>query len=72
MFTIVWFVMAHIFLYTTTSRCRFSSPYIWWLTFAILSIMYIAVAEVLFIALVVFIIGPIVAVRFPAGFFSST
>ncbi|KAI0031727.1 hypothetical protein K488DRAFT_78889 [Vararia minispora EC-137] len=63
-FTIVWFVMAHIFLYTSTESCRFSSPYLWWLTFSILSIMYIAVAEVLLVALIVFIIGPLLALVF--------
>ncbi|KAI0319162.1 hypothetical protein OF83DRAFT_1282114 [Amylostereum chailletii] len=58
-FTVVWFLLAHIFAYTSTTTCLKSSPHIWWLTFAILCVMYIVIVEVLLIALVVFIVGPL-------------
>ena len=64
MFTIVWFVLAHVFLYSSAYGCRFSAPHVWWLVFALVAVLYLAVAEVVLIALVVFIIGPLVAVSF--------
>ncbi|TFY59599.1 hypothetical protein EVG20_g7725 [Dentipellis fragilis] len=59
-FTIVWFILAHVFEYTSTDTCRFSAPHIWWLTFALLCILYVGIVEVIVLALVVFIIGPII------------
>ncbi|KZV66909.1 hypothetical protein PENSPDRAFT_755353 [Peniophora sp. CONT] len=60
-FTFAWFILAHIFVYTSVDSCRLSSPHIWWLTFALLCVMYISVIEVLLIALIVFIVGPLIA-----------
>ncbi|KAA1474309.1 hypothetical protein DENSPDRAFT_840893 [Dentipellis sp. KUC8613] len=59
-FTVVWFVLAHVFEYTSTETCRFSAPHIWWLTFALLCILYVGIVEVIVLAVVVFIIGPII------------
>ncbi|VDC07690.1 unnamed protein product [Peniophora sp. CBMAI 1063] len=60
-FTFAWFILAHIFVYTSVDSCRLSSPHIWWLSFALLCVMYISVVEVLLIALIVFVVGPLIA-----------
>jgi len=57
--TLVWFLASHVLLYTSLYTCRLSSPILWWLTFSILSIMYLKILEILFLGIVVFIIAPI-------------
>lgn len=51
------FVVNHIFLYTSLTTCRFSSPHLWWLAFSIASLGYIIVLSLL-ITFVVYILGP--------------
>ncbi|KAF8748504.1 Zinc finger, C3HC4 type (RING finger) [Rhizoctonia solani] len=62
LYGLVWFVTANILLYGSIASCRYTSPYIWWLTFALLCLGYLVVAEMLLVALVVFVIGPLVYV----------
>ncbi|QRW24991.1 hypothetical protein RhiXN_06940 [Rhizoctonia solani] len=57
LYGLVWFVTANILLYGSIASCRYTSPYIWWLTFALLCLGYLVVAEMLLVALVVFVIG---------------
>lgn len=54
-----WFLTAHILVYTSLTTCRFASPHLWWLTFSILCILYLMILEILFIAVVLFILGPL-------------
>ena len=61
-FTLVWFVLAQIFLYSSASTCRRSSPHLWWLTFGLLGVMYLMILEVVFVAILVFVVGPILFV----------
>ncbi|KAI0305593.1 hypothetical protein B0F90DRAFT_1808815 [Multifurca ochricompacta] len=58
-FTLVWFVLAQIFVYSSTKTCRQASPHLWWLTFGVLSVMYLMILEVVLVAILVFVIGPI-------------
>lgn len=58
-FTLVWFVLAQIFVYSSTNSCRKSSPHLWWLTFGVLSVMYLMILEVVLVAILVFVVGPI-------------
>ncbi|KAJ7647326.1 hypothetical protein FB45DRAFT_998488 [Roridomyces roridus] len=60
LFTLSWFLTAHILQYTSIHTCRFSSPHLWWLTFGILCIMYLVVLEVIILGVVVFLIAPII------------
>ncbi|CUA72680.1 hypothetical protein RSOLAG22IIIB_10210 [Rhizoctonia solani] len=62
LYGLVWFVTANILLYGSLTTCRFTSPYVWWLTFALLCLGYLVVAEMVLVALVVFVIGPLVYV----------
>ncbi|CAE6379123.1 unnamed protein product [Rhizoctonia solani] len=62
LYGLVWFVTANILLYGSVTSCRYTSPFIWWLTFALLCLGYLVVAEMLLVALVVFVIGPLVYV----------
>ncbi|KAJ1305715.1 hypothetical protein OPQ81_010450 [Rhizoctonia solani] len=62
LYGLVWFVTANILLYGSLTSCRYTSPYIWWLTFSLLCLGYLVVAEMLLVALVVFVIGPLVYV----------
>ncbi|CAE6413527.1 unnamed protein product [Rhizoctonia solani] len=62
LYGLVWFVTANILLYGSLTTCRYTSPYIWWLTFALLCLGYLVVAEMILVALVVFVIGPLVYV----------
>lgn len=55
----VWFIVAHAFLYTSTTTCRFSAPHLWWLTFGIVCIGYIVILELLVVVILIFIIGPL-------------
>ncbi|KAI0049876.1 hypothetical protein FA95DRAFT_1604035 [Auriscalpium vulgare] len=57
--TLVWFVLVHIFLYSSIHSCRHTSPHLWWLTFGVLSVMYLMILEVVMIAMLVFVVGPI-------------
>ncbi|THH18740.1 hypothetical protein EW146_g2279 [Bondarzewia mesenterica] len=59
MFSLAWFLIAHVFAFTTTNTYRIASPHIWWLTFAILCMTYIAIAEVILMILFIFIVMPI-------------
>ena len=61
-YSLAWFVLAHVFAYTSTNTCRLASPHIWWLTFSILCLTYIAIAEVLLMIIFIFIVGPILLV----------
>jgi hypothetical protein len=63
-FTLVWFVLVQILLFSSANTCRRSSPHLWWLTFAVLSVMYVMILEVLLVAILVFVVGPILFVRF--------
>ncbi|KAH9083527.1 hypothetical protein EDB83DRAFT_2502548 [Lactarius deliciosus] len=58
-FTLVWFVLSQIFVYSSTNTCRPSSPHLWWLTFGVLSVMYLMILEVVLVAILVFVVGPI-------------
>jgi len=58
-FTLVWFVLVQILLYGSSSTCRRTSPHLWWLTFGVLSVMYVMILEVVVVAILVFVVGPI-------------
>ncbi|KAI9461729.1 hypothetical protein F5148DRAFT_1214795 [Russula earlei] len=58
-FTLVWFVLVQILMYGSTNTCRRTSPHLWWLTFGVLSVMYIMILEVVVVAILVFVVGPI-------------
>ncbi|KAF7321315.1 RING-type domain-containing protein [Mycena kentingensis (nom. inval.)] len=59
LFTLSWFLTAHILLYSSLHTCRFSSPHVFWLTFGILGIMYLVVLEVILLGFIVFVVAPI-------------
>lgn len=59
---IAWFLTSNILLYTSVHTCRFAAPHLWWLIFGILCIQYFIIAQVILIALIVFIIGPVIYV----------
>jgi hypothetical protein len=63
-FTLVWFVLVQILLFSSTNTCRRSSPHLWWLTFGVLSVMYVMILEVVLVAILVFVVGPILFVSF--------
>jgi hypothetical protein len=67
-FTLVWFVLVQILLYSSTDTCRQSSPHLWWLTFGVLSVMYVMILEVVLVAILVFVVGPILFVRLITDF----
>jgi len=52
-------VLVQILLYSSAKTCRRSSPHLWWLTFGVLSVMYVMILEVVLVAILVFVIGPI-------------
>ncbi|KAI0277607.1 hypothetical protein BGY98DRAFT_1089861 [Russula aff. rugulosa BPL654] len=58
-FTLVWFVLVQILLFSSATTCRRSSPHLWWLTFGVLSVMYVMILEVVLVAILVFVVGPI-------------
>lgn len=58
-FTLVWFVLVQILLFSSANTCRRSSPHLWWLTFGVLSMMYVMILEVVLVAILVFVVGPI-------------
>lgn len=62
--SLAWFLTAHILEYTSVNDCRFSSPHLWWLTFGILCILYVTILEIFLLGLLVFILGPVIYVRF--------
>ncbi|KDQ21404.1 hypothetical protein BOTBODRAFT_618452 [Botryobasidium botryosum FD-172 SS1] len=53
------FITTNILVYSSVSSCRLSSPLLWWLSFTILCIGYIAIAETLIVAIFILIVGPI-------------
>lgn len=67
-FTLVWFVLVQILLYSSANTCRRSSPHLWWLTFGVLSVMYVMILEVVLVAILVFVVGPILFVRLITDF----
>ncbi|KIP10867.1 hypothetical protein PHLGIDRAFT_33625 [Phlebiopsis gigantea 11061_1 CR5-6] len=56
---IVWFLTAHILVYTSVKTCRFAAPHLWWLSFSIICILYFMILEVFLVGLVVFIFWPV-------------
>ncbi|KAG9120435.1 hypothetical protein FRC07_004076 [Ceratobasidium sp. 392] len=44
---LAWFIIANVWLYTSRGTCRFTSPYIWWLTFEVLCWGYLVAAEII-------------------------
>lgn len=44
-FSLAWFIVAHVFLYTSVDTCRLKAPHLWWANFAIVCLMYIVVLE---------------------------
>ncbi|GJE92241.1 hypothetical protein PsYK624_083940 [Phanerochaete sordida] len=59
MLGIVWFLTAHILVYTSVKTCRFAAPHLWWLSFSILCILYFMILEVFLVGLIVFIFWPV-------------
>ncbi|KAG8857998.1 hypothetical protein FRB96_005489 [Tulasnella sp. 330] len=53
------FVGNNILLFSSVHTCRFSSPHIWWLGLTIACLGYVVVVEVILIAIVIFVLGPI-------------
>ncbi|KAG9121383.1 hypothetical protein FRC07_002679 [Ceratobasidium sp. 392] len=49
---LVWFIVANVLLYTSRGTCRFTSPYIWWLTFEVACWGYLVAVEIIVGALV--------------------
>lgn len=62
MFTLTWFLTAHILEYTSVNTCRLSAPLVWWLTFGILCTMYLLVLEVVLFGFLVFMVLPFIMV----------
>lgn len=62
MFTLTWFLTAHILEYTSVNSCRLSAPFVWWLTFGILCTMYLLVLEVVLFGFLVFMVLPFIMV----------
>ncbi|KAF8587990.1 hypothetical protein K439DRAFT_717005 [Ramaria rubella] len=58
--SLTWFITAHILTYTSIHTCRLSAPHLWWLTFGIICIGYLVIVEVIVVALLVFIVGPLI------------
>ncbi|KAG8822707.1 hypothetical protein FRC19_005394 [Serendipita sp. 401] len=56
--SLVWFVASHIMIYTSLDTCRRTSPHLWWLAFAIMSIAYVLIVEVLVIVFFLFFFIP--------------
>ncbi|KAI5123656.1 hypothetical protein M0805_001686 [Coniferiporia weirii] len=57
---ISWFLTSNILVFTSLHSCRFAAPHLWWLIFSILCLQYLIILEVFAIALLVFIIGPLI------------
>jgi hypothetical protein len=47
--SLTWFITAHILVFTSIHTCRYASPHLWWLTFAVICITYLSVFEVVII-----------------------
>lgn len=69
--TLAWFLTAHILEFTSVNSCRFSSPHLWWLTFAILCLLYLTIVEIFILGLLVFILGPVIYVRLISAYAKS-
>lgn len=61
--SIVWFIASHVLVYTSLNTCRQTSPHLWYLTFGIMSIAYLLIAEVLAVILFLFFFVPMLLVR---------
>lgn len=59
-FSLAWFIVAHVFLYTSVETCRVKAPHLWWANFAIVCLMYVVVLEVLVVGAIIFILVPLV------------
>ncbi|KAH7108079.1 hypothetical protein BKA62DRAFT_6365 [Auriculariales sp. MPI-PUGE-AT-0066] len=59
-FSIVWFIVAHVLLYTTLDTCNKRAPHLWWACFAIVCIGYIVILEVFLVGTAVFILLPMI------------
>ncbi|KAG8835734.1 hypothetical protein FRC17_001525 [Serendipita sp. 399] len=57
--SLIWFIASHIMIYTSLNTCRRTSPHLWWLAFAIMSIAYVLIAEVLIVIFFLFFFIPI-------------
>lgn len=68
MLSLVWFLTAHVLAYSTVNTCRHSAPYVWWLMFGIICILYLMLLEIFLIGLLIFILGPVIYVRPSASF----
>ncbi|KAJ3799185.1 hypothetical protein GGU11DRAFT_679995 [Lentinula aff. detonsa] len=60
MYSLTWFLTAHVLVYTSIGTCRFSSPHIWWLVIGILCTTYLMILEVILLGLLVFVFAPVV------------
>ncbi|KAG8945904.1 hypothetical protein FRC00_009877, partial [Tulasnella sp. 408] len=56
---LIHFVVNHIWLYTSVHTCRVNDPHVWYLGLGIASLGYLIVLELLLIAFIVFVLGPI-------------
>ncbi|KAG8963060.1 hypothetical protein FRC05_004942 [Tulasnella sp. 425] len=56
---LIHFIVNHIWLYTTVRTCRVNDPHVWYLGLGIASLGYMIVLELLLIAFIVFVLGPI-------------
>jgi hypothetical protein len=55
----IWFLAAHIFLFSSYDTCRHSAPHVWYLTLALLALAYAAVAELVLVGLAICVLGPL-------------
>lgn len=60
--SLTWFITAHILTYTSVHTCRLTSPHLWWLTFGIMCIGYLVIIEVIVVAFLIFVLGPLIFV----------
>lgn len=65
---LIHFVVNHIWLYTSVHTCRVNDPHVWYLGLGIASLGYLIVLELLLIAFIVFVLGPILLVSFSLKF----
>jgi hypothetical protein len=61
LFGVAWWIASQVFLYSS-SDCRESSPHTWWTLFALVCVQYVALAELVFFAFLVFFVVPIALV----------
>lgn len=63
--SLVWFIVAHVLVYSSLSTCRLSSPHVWYMTFSVLCMAYVLLIEVLVVIFFLFFLVPILFVSFP-------